>query len=302
MCGGGDVQDNSHIVEQQRIAEARRQEQKQDLEDKINERKFKNQLQMFTNRGTREIDRAFTDLGLNPDDFAQVINQELVNTKQQVPDLDTNPGIYFTGIGDRAIESATDKTRTNALNTIDNFAGFNFADKKITDTVDDPFIAAILGEKKTDAEKYAENLFDRGIVTEAGLGSALQEISDSQYQAKQQLEEIGLSLLTQGRSDLETIANDARTEASNLRLGQDFDPFSFSTEIDTSANKFFETLGDALKSNTPDDLFDTNKIFQQAGRGQGAQNTTFNPFASFDPSFNDKEDEDEEEKSPFGAF
>lgn len=299
--GGGAPKDNSAKVAQIEANAAREAREAE-------ERRKAAELQAFNERlsgaHTGAIQSAldyFGAQGLNSGDYADEIGARAAQIRSTIPNLDANPGSYYNNLGQMVYEAEQDALRSRMLREIDAFAPANFQTKRIADTADDAIIDSILEERYNTAENYVRNLLDRGVVTQSGYDAAIKDLARQRPGAKSQLSEFGLGELERGRSKLSSIVNDARSEASNLRLGQMFDPYGYSEQVNRAGEEFFTGLGERLRGAAPEDIFTTTGLAGIAGAAQGAQNTKFNPGA-ISGEEEDEEDEDEDttvESSPF---
>jgi len=301
MSGGGRVEDKSDEVariqaEEARLAreaEARREQQRRD--------DFIRSLEGAYGSSVNDAMRFFESQGLDPSQYSDVISSAALSKKQAVPMLDSNPAAYFANLGQEIFNQQQTGARSTALRQLQQLLPQGFERERISDSVDDSLIESILGERRTDATQYAENLASRGVITGSALAAAMREIEDQAARARTNLSQIGQSVLERGRSGLRDIFGEAQTRANNLNLGEQFNPDTYRERADSSVQNFFSSLGDSIRGAAPSDLFDTSRILNFAGRSQGAQNTAFNPAALLGIP----EDDDQQQtpqRSPFGSF
>lgn len=292
--------DNSLDLERMRQQEADRAREQQRYEDEQKRSRFETNL---SNAYTTGIDGArnyFISQGLDPERYMGAISQGANSARSRVADLDSSPGTYFENLGAQIFDREQEGARNKALRGFDSFAKEGFARRAIGNDVDDPFLSSILEESRANADDYARNLLDRGVITNSGYEAALGDLDKQRAGANLRLQDIGLAELERGRGQLRDIAAEGRSAASQLRLGDDFDPYSYQKDINKTQADFFTGLGDNLRANAPDDLFDTSGLAGIAGASQGAQNTAFDPNAL--AGFGDKEDEEKEDEEDFVAF
>ena len=305
MCGPKAPEDNSAEVaridaEAEAAARADEARKRKDEEDR-----FDNSLKGAFDTAIAEASNYFTQMGLDPNNYMGDISSAATAARGTVPFLDKAPGTYFMGLGENVYGDLESGERSTALRDIDSFAGTGFAKQLIGDTADDPFIATILGDERAKAQQYIDNLLARGVVTDSGYGAALEDLERQTFGAENTLNTIGMSALEGGRTNLRDIGADARSAASNLKLGGGFDPFSYQRDINSATEMFLSGLGDQLRGLTPQDLFLTDELGNIAGARQGAGNTAFDPEAILGFGTDDDEDEDnpkKKEKDLFEAF
>jgi hypothetical protein len=105
-----------------------------------------------------------------------------------------------------------------------------------------------------------------------GITAALRNLNEQRSGINFNLQDLGGGILEEGRSSIANIANKARSGASAYNFGEQFDPFSFSTQINNRVADFTGSLGDALRSRAGSDLFDTSNLLNIGGAAQGGQN------------------------------
>lgn len=294
MGGGSPQQDNSPQVAQIEAEQAREAREEERRKDDEARQRFETALGGAYSTGINSARDYFSSQGLNADDYIGAITQGANAARSRVPDLDVSPGTYFENLGAQIYEQEQDAQRARALRGFDTFAREGFATRRIANDTDDPFLEAILEERRADADDYVRNLLDRGVVTQTGYDAAISELDDQRAGANARLQDIGLAELERGRGSLRDIASTGRSAASNLRLGDVFDPYAYQGDIDTAQAEFFSRLGENLRAASPDNLFDTSGLAGIAGATQGAQNTVFDPDAVAG-LVDDDEDEDEDD-------
>jgi hypothetical protein len=297
MSGGGAPEDKSDKVAQieaqqaadARAADAAKAEQQRNL--------FNSQVNSAYNTALDSARQYFISRGLDPDQYVPQITSTLNSERGSIPDLAANPGTYFTGAGETAYNTARDAQRGQLQRAINQFAPSGFETRKIGDTSDDATLAAILAEQRATADNYVRNLLDRGVINASGFASAESDLDNQAYGAKSRLQEIGNTVLQQGRSKITNLANEARSGAANFELGDNFDPYSYSTDIDAALNDFFTNLGGNIRGLAPTGLFNTAGLANIAGAAMGAQNLKFSPAALAGTST--KEEDDNANKTNF---
>jgi len=282
MCGGGSKapQDNSDkvaAIEAQAQREARDQASK---DQAAQQAQFDARMNSSFGSGINSANDYFTSRGLDPKLYSGQISNKANQIRGSVPNLAGDPGSYFAGLGENVFNQEQEGARGKALRGVNQVAPEGFATNRIGDTADDATIAAILGEQEGNANQYVTNLRDRGVVTDSGFQAAMKNLQSQKPGAQGRLSELGMGILNSGRGGAENIANTARSRASNLNLGDSFDPFADTgAKLNDFFSSFFSGLGDKVRGQAPTNLFDTSGLANIAGAAQGSQNTAFNPMA-----------------------
>lgn len=271
--------DNSVQLESMQESAAQRQAAQDKADAAAKEAAFQQQLNSVYNNGISDAQTYFQQRGLDPKDYIADIQSAANRAKSSTPDLAANPQTYFDNLGATVYQQDQDAARANYLREINQFAPSNLSTTRISDAADQPTLDAILAEQQQNADQYVRNLLDRGVITQAGYNAAEANIANQVPGAKSQLSDIGTGILEGGRDAINNIANDARTAASNYNLGDQFDPYSYSKQIDQSALDFFTNLGTKIRAAAPTALFSTSGLANIAGAASGAQNTAFDPSA-----------------------
>ncbi len=298
MGGGGQPEDNSDKVAQieaQAAREAREAEAKrkaQELSD------FNKRLSGAYGTGVQSARDFFVSQGLDPDQYAGAINSRAQNVRSSVPQLDASPGSYFSNLGQMVYDAEQAALRNKTVRGVNDIARSGYSSGRIADTSDDALINAMLQEQRDSATKYVDNLKARGVITDSGYSAALKNLEGQVAGATGRLNEAGGRILNEGRQGAENIGNTARTNASNLGLGDVFDLEGLGTQVGTYFTDFFNNLGTKPRAAAPSDLFDTSGLAGIAGAAGGAQNTPFAPNA-LAGIYDDEEEDAPSNTNPF---
>lgn len=291
MCGSSPPPDHSVELARMEQEAARREEARLRAEEKANEKRFNSNLSGSFNAALQQAKNYFTSQGVLPQEYMTDITSELQAMKGMVPYLAEDPGSYFTGAGEKIYKQANDSFINKQMNTLRNLLPSNLATDRINDTADDATIAAILGEQKSEAQQYLDNLLARGVITNTGYTAGTKNLDTQSGTAQAKLNELGMQVLNSGRSDIDSIISKAMQSASNLRLGDQFDPYSYKDQTNSKLNDFFQNLGTTLRGKITGPLFETSGLANVAGAAQGAGNTKFNPNALAGIFGDDEEDD-----------
>ncbi len=243
--------------------------------------------------GLQSAQDYFTSMGLDPNDYIGAITSRANSVRGTVPILDGSPGTYFDNLGKQVYDTERTSLQNQNVRTLNNMFGNNYADTRITNDLDDATINAILGEQLSSAEQYVNNLLGRGVITNAGAQAALKNVQNQKGAAQSKLSELGMGQLASGKTSLNNIINSGKSAASNLDLGDIFDPYSYQSKVDSEFENFINNLGTNLRASAPSDLFSTSGLAGIAGAAQGGQNTVYDPNALagiFDQQNNDETD------------
>jgi hypothetical protein len=236
-----------------------------------------------------------TSRGLDPsmftDDIDAIIQESLAGLPSGTP-----IGSALTGLGERAFSREQDAARFKAGRDLDALFAPDFEYDRVGSTLDDPFIADILGQQRGEADAYINNLLKRGVINQTGATAALGNLGQQEGRVRTQLGDIGSGLIESGRQSQRDIANRARSRAATLPVGTQFNAAQYGTESQQSIDDFINSLGDQFKSRLPTgNLFDTSGLAAIAGGAQGAQNFRFDPRALSGANV------DEDEEQPYGT-
>lgn len=285
-------------IEAQRDREAREREAAQKAEERS---RFENSLNTSYSSAIDDARNYFVQRGLDPDNYIGTIQKAATAARNRVPDMAAAPGTYFDNLGATVFDQEQGGQRAQLMRAINSFAGDGFATKRIANDSDDATLEAILAEQRSNADNYIRNLLDRGVITGSGYSAAEKNLNDQSHGARARLNEVGNSELERGRSKANEIANAGRTRASNFNLGETFDPYSVSSELDAAFGDFFKNLGGNIRAAVPAELFSTSGLAGVAGAAQGAGNTAFDPMA-LAGIMGANDDDDEEERALLSAF
>lgn len=301
MSGGSAPKDNSVELMQMEQSAAREERARKEAADLQARQRWEQQLGSTFNNATADAQQYFQSRGLDPNEYTGYIQTAANKARSGVPDLASNPGTYFDNLGAQVFDQLQGGKRAEYLRGVNSIAQDGFANQRITNDVDDPFIEAILQEQRGTADNYLRNMLDRGVITTSGYDAGTKDLENQGYGARSRLNEVSLGELEKGRASLNNIANRGRTAASNFELGGSFDPYSYGTEIDNTAADFFANLGNNIRAVAPKSLFSTAGLANIAGAAQGQQNLPFLPTAMAAQNDN-TDDEDELLRGALSAF
>lgn len=179
-------------------------------------------------------------------------------------------------------------TRQAALSSVNQFFAPEFESSFVPETATDPFEAAAYKSQRDAADEYLDRLFKRGVITDTGKAAAAANLDTQGARVRQQLKDLGDTLVAAEREKVKGFAGRAKERASTLNVGEGFDITPYSTGAQNELASFTSGLSDLYGSQVPTDLFDTASLSAIAGGAQGAGNRPFDPdiqpgqFASTD--------------------
>lgn len=261
-------------------SKAKRQKRKLAEEERIGKRKHQEGVDSARGLALEDITGYFTDRGLDPAQYQSDIDRALEEAIAGIPQGAGNLPSYFQDMGANIYDELTNAGQTRAMTGLENLFPQDWQNTYVPNTMDDAAIAEILASSRGEADKYMQNLLDRGVVTQAGFTAGQGDIAGQEAKVRALLDQLGGQVLNQGRGELGNIFNEGQMAASNLRLGQTFDPTAYQSRINQALGEFGSGIGDSLKALIPEGgLFQTTGLAARAGAGQGAQNTKFSPNA-----------------------
>ncbi|MCI0557483.1 MAG: hypothetical protein MN733_03230 [Nitrososphaera sp.] len=282
----------------ERLAE-KNERQRIEREEAEAKAKFQSDLSRSQELARSDIGSYFSDRGVDPTGYKSDIDRAIEEAVLGVPEGAGNVSSYFTNIAPNLYNELANALQTRALRDINALLPQDF-EGYIPGTYDDALIEEILSEQRGQADKYVQNLLDRGVVTRSGFESAMGDINAQASKARALLGDLGGQVLSSGRARLGDIAQQGRQRASNLGLGEVFNPQEYKTKIDQAFGEFQGGFGNALRALIPGEgLFQTGGLAARAGAGSGAQNTKFSPNALAGIY---EEDKDESRRNPLSIF
>lgn len=267
-------------VRQMEIEESRRKEAADKVEKDRRREELAGLRSSSRSGASGQVRNYFSTRGVDPEQYSGSIEEELNSIMNSIDPEESNPGQFFKDAPATVYGNLEQGRRTRATDDVDRIFGQNFDTQRIPFTMDDPYLAGIESEQYQDADSIIRNMLDRGVLTATGAGSARTDLENQRPGVKTRLNEIGTGVLSSGQQRLRDISNTAHQTAGELRLGQQFDPYSYQTEADSVFDEFVNTLGDQIRGRVTGKLFNTAGLAAIGGAGQGAGNGAFDPNAS----------------------
>lgn len=302
MGGSSAPRDNSDKVAQIEAQAAREAREAAAIEEARKAAEFEQRMNAAFGTGVTGAEDFFLSRGLDPSQYRTNILNTANQIRSSVPQGASDPGSYFSSLGENVYDRLTQGQRNSAQRTINQIAPSGFSMNRIQNTADDETIASILAEQEANAQQYLDNLLQRGVITTGGYNAAKQNLSGQRPGAQTRLSEIGTGILESGRGAAENLANEGRARVGTLELGDIFDPYTVGTQLNNYFTEFFSGLGGRLRGAAPTNLFDTSGLANIAGAAQGAGNRVFDPRAVagvFSGPEEEEEDDEDETTNPF---
>lgn len=222
----------------------------------------------------------FQQQGLDPSQYSGDIDTKLNDILAGIAPTDENPGSYFKNAGQSIYGDLTKSNQTRQQAELDKLFSPDFETRKVPLTIDDPYIADIEKTQRGNADAIIQNMIKRGVLTSTGAQGAEADLDRQAPGVRGKLQSFGDAAVAGGQAKLKDVANQARTTAGTLKLGQSFDPSTYSANADQVFNDFVSSLGDQINSKVTGNLFQTNGLAAAGGAFQGAGNTKYNPTAA----------------------
>lgn len=218
--------------------------------------------------------------GVDPSGYASNIDQAITQALAGMPPNETDVTKYLKDIGATTYQNDENARRTASVNALNQTFVPSYAETKIPDTFDDPYIANTLKTQRATADEYIQNMLKRRIVNPVGAAAGEKNLDEQTASASTRLGGIGEDLIGSGRDKLRSIGDRGKLDASSVGLGTPFDTGTYTGQADQAFNDFVGTFGDKFKTNLGDSpLFDTSGLAAVAGMGQRPQNLAFDPAA-----------------------
>jgi hypothetical protein len=176
-------------------------------------------------------------------------------------------------------DAATAAARRAAGNVVSGTFTPGFESTYLPSTAADPYEAQAYATQRGTAEDYLTNLLKRGVITETGYQGGESALEAQAPRVRQQLKDLGDTIIGQGRSALTDIGNQANQAAATYAGTGPFDITPYTTNLGSTAGEFTAGLSDKYLGQVPTGLFDTSSLASSAGAASGAQNTPFDRLA-----------------------
>ena len=230
--------------------------------------------------GTTAARGYFQQQGLDPSQYGSDIDTQIAGILGGISPTDPNPGAAFQDVGPRIYNQLTTTAQSRAGSQLDKLFPQNFEMSRVNQQTVDPYLQGIDATQRGSADAIIQNMLARGVITPAGQSAAEAELDRQNPGVMAKLNEIGTGTVAGEQQSLRDIANQGRTAAQTLKLGDTFDPNTYGSQADKQFSDFMTNLGTTLQGKIGSaNLFNTSGLAAIAGAGQGAQNLPFDPTA-----------------------
>jgi hypothetical protein len=223
----------------------------------------------------QQVMRQFQLQGVDPQQYmASDITPALQRQFQSVQDLDPNPTAAFpTNLGDTIVNNVLSGKRTQALNQINSIFTPTYAQDALPTSALDPYVGSTVAQQFDPLSSQLTNAQKRGTLSGAGYNAALDALKQKQAGATSTVQNLGQGILSADQSGLNDYISGARTDASNLTLGANFDPDAYARTAQSKTSGYLGNLGGALQNAVGDTQFaNISDLINAGGAVQGAQN------------------------------
>jgi hypothetical protein len=269
---------NANIAQEQTAAQQKSDLAAQQATDTAtqNENTFQGNRQSAYNTALQNVMQTFQGQGVDPNNYMGYITPALQQAQQSIPDLSANPSTYFpTSLGQTILNQATGDQRTQATNSLNQTFSPTYAQSMLPSSIMQQPISDMLSAQFDPLSSQLTNAMNRGTLTQTGYNAALAKMNQDKAAAQSQLQTLGQNILTGNQTSLGNIADTARTAASNLNLGQTFDPSQYAAQGSQMAAQDIQGFGGALQNAASNVQFgDIQDLLNAGGAVQGATNPT----------------------------
>lgn len=212
--------------------------------------------------------------GVDPNQYATTVDDFLNNIRSTVPKGDANPGSYFgQPVVTNALNTIKQQGQQKASRQVDQFAPAGYEYNYWSNAADDAFLNDLLSNKFTDASNTLLRAQQRGQLNDTGYVYATKQLDTQKSAAAAKLQDIGGGVLNQYRTGLGDIVNQARTNANNLNIGDQFNLGQYQNRFNETYAQQQDRLGGDISSAVGNDaLFDPLALIQMGGSRQGLVN------------------------------
>lgn len=247
---------------------------RQEAEEAEQRATYNTALDAAVSSATNRANRTLTSRGLDPNDYTDLISGAIADQRSLVPDLDTNPAGYFSNdFIDNVLNTEQSNRRNAYTNQVNTAFPVNADYGLFADTADDSYITDILNTQKQSALNSLDMAYKRGNLNSTGYDSALAALDEMYSSGLSQAQSLGSGVLSDYRTQLNDIADSARTAAGNYTLGGTWDLSPYTERYNTLNTDLQSRLGgDIGTALGSEDFFDLGDILTRGGNAQGATN------------------------------
>lgn len=280
MSSPSPAPDNSYAVEQLREKQAADQRAQDKADADAAAAKLAALRSSTADAARNQTQDYLRQQGLDPTQYSGDIDSQINRILTTINPSDPNPGSSFLNADQTIYNNLTKNYQSKNQTALNNVFSPNFETTKLPTTIDQPYVDNIYADQRSQADNIIQNMLKRGVLTSTGVVGAEGDLDRQAPGVKTQLQQLADSVIAGGQSKLKDIANTAQTTAGTLKLGQQFDPTSYSKQTDDAFNNFIANLSTSIKAKVPGNLFQTNGLAAIGGAAQGAGNTAYDPTAA----------------------
>jgi hypothetical protein len=220
--------------------------------------------------------------GLSQDDPYGIwssFNSQLTRNNSQLMDNQDFTAQLGNNVFDSVLSTARGDQRSKMTRDFNNSIGANYLEDTFADTVDDPYLDAILNEQFEEAQGYLNSARDRGQLNMNSFERAIGSLGKEKNRARGELETIGRGVLSTVRDDV------GRRKDSTLQRINAFDfgdNINIGDEVGRVKSKATSALGsldsEIRRSLGSREFFDPNSLVAKSAAFSGASN--YNPTSS----------------------
>lgn len=222
-----------------------------------------------------------------PDNYGllSAYQSELEQALGGIPDLASTVDLNPSGVWDRAYNNVRGQQRSRLNRSLDSFAGSGFENNYFADTADDDILASILNSQTEDATGDIDRARARGQLNDNAFSYATKALGQQKSAANAKLQDLGLGVLNNYRSSLNTKAKNIRDRVQNWDFGDSLDLDAERLGLDTAASGFRNRMEGDLRNTIGDTLlYNIDLLLGKAANKGGTANTgiqgTPNPLAA----------------------
>lgn len=177
------------------------------------------------------------------------------------------------------------KERQGARTLLDDTGGFGwdkvtgtsqYARDLYNDTLDDSFIADILGTQNTTAQNALDRALSYGQISQAGYDAGLAELGSQRTTGEAQIGDYSSGILGDYRTGTDASIGSLYGDIDSLLLGAKYDPTSAVTDVKNTAQSNVNDFEGTLRSLVGDQqFFDIGKLLAEGAKNSGI----FDPVA-----------------------
>ena len=219
---------------------------------------------------------ALRDRGVDPTRYTSDIEERLNYNASLLP---SNTEDFTAQFGDPFVDSVINtlqsRERGNYSRALRDAFGTDFADRTFSTTADDPFVEALLGRQRTEAQDMLNRAKARGQLDDTGFSRAFERLGELEKAGRSTAQSLSDAVIQNRRADINNMIQGAFGRAGGVELGQSFDPNSYIGRVNQRVGEFQSNLeGDIGAALQGQQFFDIGDVITRGGMAQGVANPT----------------------------